>query len=186
MTNPLDPDDLEGPAPSPEARAANHRAIAGLSSQERFHLMFTGKTEQPKEKVGDASMINPSGVDRSTLTPGAERSNPSPAPTIEFPSEIKYASEELTKPTELDLQLFLAKQLPEEIAENPLYKGVFVWKDERWPACWSVVTPREWDYVTTRVAREKLYRRQKEEFIDMTTTLDLWETRAIALMKLLS
>lgn len=55
---------------------------------------------------------------------------------------------------DLELQSWLVEQLPEGLAENPLNKGTFVWKDSRWPNAWNVVTDREWDCIVRRVEQE--------------------------------
>ena len=105
--------------------------------------------------------------------------------------------------TDLPLQLFLAKQLPEEIEIQrvPVWnhkEPQFYWKD----AVGGYVTPREWDYIVRSVEenltieQSSLYwvKLHKEAEADANSGhwLDLkavgmapWQTRAEALKKVL-
>lgn len=104
----------------------------------------------------------------------------------------------------LPLQLWLAKQLPQEIEirDEPQGKVSSFYKDEhRFDSSWSIVTPREWDYIVRRV-EGKLMKEQQgnyvNEIIDLLEiefgdcgferakfliTTAPWPTRTIALMK---
>lgn len=106
----------------------------------------------------------------------------------------------LTPTDLLPLQLFLAKQLPEEIG---IYgqTGKFTWRGQSSVGCIAAfVTPREWDYVA-RMVEEKLTEEQKERYLHKLQALQdglfdkpfsallwwtataPWSTRTIALMK---
>lgn len=100
----------------------------------------------------------------------------------------------------LPLQLWLAKQLPEEIS---YLRDRFIWIDKGWVAN-VFVTPREWDYIVQRVEdKVDIDAYAKALFLEVTkiecgksenvcmnwwtlkrVTTAPWPTRTIALMKL--
>ena len=82
--------------------------------------------------------------------------------------------------TDLSLQLFLAKQLPEEIEIGglaaPWEEPYFRWKLE--PAI--PVTPREWDYIVRRVEDRFLVGLPRiSTYISILETLTYWKPRYI-------
>lgn len=99
--------------------------------------------------------------------------------------------------TELELQIWLASQLPEELEYVHGERGdYFYWRHPKSVA----VTPREWDYICRRV-EEKLTRDQCHQYHDLLrdecngpkaemqaerwTFHKPWQDRAAALMKVL-
>lgn len=101
----------------------------------------------------------------------------------------------MNTPTDISLQLFLAKELEEEIEIHK--DGGFAWSElrlETWPI--PRVTPREWDYVvrkveerlTTSMMRGAYMRhlwnplREDSDFFSATAS---WQARAMALAKTL-
>lgn len=112
---------------------------------------------------------------------------------------------QLTEHSDLDLQLFLAKQLPEEIgylppSNPPAWPAQFYWRESD-IVFGTEVTPREWDYIV-RCVEEKLTPSQRELYWFhlceelqschiMSTALIVdaitcsWQIRARALMQIL-
>lgn len=89
------------------------------------------------------------------------------------------------QPSELELQLFLAKELEGEIGYSKVVE-YFYWKTDTVPN--TYVTPREWDYIVRRV-EEKLTDEQRAEYGVKLWTRHWcgspWSTSAIALRKVL-
>lgn len=96
--------------------------------------------------------------------------------------------------SDLELQLWLAKQLPKEVEYDPTETTPFWWREDQY----RFVTPREWDYIVRRV-EEKLTDDEAGEYVEVLTELSgadveagspsfvayftSWQTRTIALMK---
>lgn len=113
----------------------------------------------------------------------------------------------MNEPTELELQLWLASQLPEEICPRNEHGGrEFVESDAMKFAWWDtgcIVTSREWPYVVSRV-EEKLTELQRNQFVEHLIDLQrigneevdgytaafllihaTWQTKSEALMKVI-
>lgn len=100
------------------------------------------------------------------------------------------------KYTDLQLQLWLTRQLPEEIEEGIGYGFFWIVKSSQFPG--PRVTPREWDYIVRKVeeklTNEDLYLYTSylcEGAEDYTSAFRLqflasWQTRTIALSKTLN